>query len=498
MKNPILRRIIAYVSVSLLCAISMSMTTVLAGQEGNGLDYSEDMLMAVSELYGLSETQTVDRLAKEAEAAVTFQKIKELSIDSYAGSWFDASVGQLVVAVADVEDMESLKMLDVKPVVVSKSLKMLEKELSGALQELNTDQYLTSAIQHTYVDIKSNTPVIVVGSNRKFELEFELASAGLLNSIQVVQENTQPELSTGNVRGANGTRNLTWQQVYGGSWPCSIGVSVEDGFVTAGHCGEPGDDFGDANSNSLGEVQGSTWFSSNPGIDSAYVETFAGWTPTNQINGYSEGTFTVSKEWAGMREYPIGTTVCRYGQTSGGPHCGTVDQLNVSVTFGTQTVTGLTQLSGSCSDAGDSGGPHVAGTGQIQGTNTGTQKYNATDTCPTSAQYVWFQPIKDTLDTFGVTMLTTHGSSAPVLTSVECPDHINSGNGKFFCIVNDVDSQGEVQFLWTSIGVPSSTSSVFFRNCTPSQTVNVTLKATNPYGTETKYYSFTCEGGPPN
>src|SRR5690606_31917608 len=54
--------------------------------------------------------------------------------------------------------------------------------------------------------------------------------------------------SSGVVRGADGTRNKTWELlkiVDGGHYqaaPCSVGAMVEGGFVTAGHCMEPGDE----------------------------------------------------------------------------------------------------------------------------------------------------------------------------------------------------------------------------------------------------------------
>lgn len=91
-----------------MLGVSISTTHALAASEANSREFNKDILGAVSELYGISESQAVNRLAQETEAAITFQKIRQLSIDSYAGSWFDASRGKLNVAIADVKDHELL------------------------------------------------------------------------------------------------------------------------------------------------------------------------------------------------------------------------------------------------------------------------------------------------------------------------------------------------------------------------------------------------------
>jgi len=369
-------------------------------------------------------------------------------------------------------------------------------------------QGLNSAVLKSYVDIRSNTAVLIIDKLYADAVRSELDVAEFSGLIRIEEGESLPKLSTGSVRAADATQNLTWFQNNGVVSPCSIGVSVEEGFITAGHCGRTTNDIGDSAGNLLGELLHSTWFSLFETTDSAIVRTSAGWTPSPQVNGYTDGIFSVSAEWAGLLEFPIGATICRYGQTSGGPHCGTKNQINVSVTFrnletgATDFVTGLTELNGSCSDDGDSGGPHVAGTGQIQGTNTGVIKFNLNDSCPTPAQYVYFQPIKYSIDHWNTftgidaTMLTTHGSATPQINQVKCPDMANSGSGTYHCLVTSVDSQGEIQLQWSTSTGSSSTSPSIFGICSNWEMVSVTINATNPYGTASNNYSFLCPTGP--
>ena len=61
--------------------------------------------------------------------------------------------------------------------------------------------------------------------------------------VEVHEAGEIPEL-TADVRGADGTRNYTFEQkpLGTGYYPCSVGATVENGYYTAGHCGETGDD----------------------------------------------------------------------------------------------------------------------------------------------------------------------------------------------------------------------------------------------------------------
>lgn len=459
--------------------------------------FDRDMLNAVAELYGIDEEQAVQRLARETEAAIALKHIKGLSLESYAGSWFDESSFRLKVAISNPKEVVHLKPFDVDPVLVHYSLRELEEKLTVAKNQLNIFQDSNYSIANAYIDYESNRVVLGVSEPNVGLVTSELSLVDLAEKITVLVDNNTAKLSIGTVRAGDGTINENWQGLPPLiTWPCSIGASIEDGYITAGHCGDAGHTYTDTDGNSLSTMQESMWFQSNPGPDIAYAHTVAGWIPAPLINGYSDGVFSVSSEWAGMLEFPIGSTVCRYGQTSGGPHCGTVNQKNFTQQFGSQYVTGLTRVSGSCSDDGDSGGPHVAGAGQIQGTNTGVIDFVGFEDCPNQALYVFFMPIKDSIDEFDVTMLTSHGSSAPTVNTANCPNMALSGQGIYHCSLYSADSQGEIDLQWTTSTGASSSSTWIQATCNILQQVHVTLKLTNPYGTTTKNYSFLCPSGP--
>lgn len=467
---------------------------------GEGPD--ADLIAAFQDLHKVNEDQAIKQLAREEQAAENYKLVRDMELESYAGSWFDEASHRLVVALADPADRDLLNLLNinVQTVLVKRSLAELRREYD----ELLTNPMLRGVAEETlvksYIDRKSNQVVIGVYSSSPKAADF-ITSVNRLYSdrVRIIQYDQLPTLSSGSLRGADATRNLDWQQQFGGTWPCSIGVSTVNGFIFAGHCGEPGNDIGNPSGNQIGEVISSTWFqlgSNNP--DMGNVDKFGSWTPTAQINGYSDGILSVPAIWAGTLESPIGATVCRYGGTSGGPHCGIVDQKNVTVNFGSLfspfNVTGLTQLAGSCSDDGDSGGPHISGTTQIQGINIGKQNVNPGDTCPTPAQYVWFQPVKDFEQAFNSEILTAHGASIASISNFKCPDLDNSGQGVFTCSLGSYSSQGETTIAWAGGGRTGDSAS-FFGFCSPG-TVNVTLAVTNPYGTLNRSASFPCPTGP--
>lgn len=303
---------------------------------------------------------------------------------------------------------------------------------------------------------------------------------------------------------------LLYLTEYSHSGECSIGVAVNQGFLTAGHCTygfntalSPSvyEDFRDGSFNPLGLAQFTTFSPSGPidpinPRDAAWVQTLTGWTPTAEINGYSDGVLTVPAKWSGMAETPISFTVCRYGATSGGPYCGTVSAKNVTECFGDDTycedVGGLTRVSNVCTDDGDSGGPYVdLATGQVQGTNTGGQKSCAS--YPSISGDVYFQPVSHGLALTGRTMLTAHGAVAPAAEDLSCDP---MGYSTFSCYTS-YRSQGSTSISWSSSHGGGATGTVFNGSCTAGLTVTVTVTLTNPYGSSNASRFFHCYGGPP-
>lgn len=305
--------------------------------------------------------------------------------------------------------------------------------------------------------------------------------------VYVKESLTKIVFSSGNIRGANGQRNLTWDTQYGGVHPCSIGVSVSDGYFTAGHCGYEGHEISNPSGTKMGDVEGSKWFE---GKDVGHVDTLSAWTPQPYINGYNDGLISVPAKFSGTISAATNTTVCRYGQTSQFADCGTIAQK--SITSG--DFSNLTKVSGMCSSDGDSGGPYLSTSNHIQGTNMGYDENTGT-VCPGSGD-TYFQPISDHIANFAdaqTQVLTSHGSNAPMMGTVTC---FNRGYASYFCSVNTYDSQGETSLSWSSSTSHSGSGLSMSGSCSTTQVVNVTVTGTNTYGSGNSGTSFTCSTGP--
>jgi hypothetical protein len=182
------------------------------------------------------------------------------------------------------------------------------------------------------------------------------------------------------------------QYVINGNTLCSVGFSVNGGFVTAGHCGGVGSPTLGFNNVSQGTFAGSSF----PGNDYAWVRTNSNWTPQPWVNNYAGGNVTV----AGSQDAVIGASVCRSGRTTGW-RCGVIQARDVSVSYPQGVVTGLTR-SNACAEGGDSGGSWISGN-QAQGVTSG-----GSGNC-TSGGTMYFQPVNEILGAFGLSLVTSGG-----------------------------------------------------------------------------------------
>jgi len=452
-----------------------------------------DVLAALTEYYGISETEVIDRLAHEAEATRIHEPARQLLGKSYAGAWFDAGSRRLAVALTDSELAEHVQHLGALPVLVERSL----EDLNGTLEQIEAqgerDTDLARGMTARYIDYATNQVIIEVPAERKEQIAARLRNIAVdPSSIELRVSTGVPQLAS-QVRGADCYKNNQM------GFECSIGFSVGGGFVTAGHCGAVNDSVSDCNQTALGAFRGSTWFSA-PTIqeidhDSGWVENFSPWQPVPKVNGYNDGILDVPADSGGYREAPVNATVCRYGRTTLGPHCGKILARNQTQVFcANQACTQTVELKGTartdtCVAGGDSGGPFIAADGQAQGTTIG----GLTGTCPNPSE-TWFQPLAVAFDQFDVTLLTVHGRNPPVITSFNCPDMASSGGGMYFCNMS-YDTQGTSPIQWSSNTGHSSTSNWLIGQCDPQQSVSVSLSVTNDWGADNEWTSFPCPDG---
>src|SRR5690554_4936689 len=299
----------------------MAACTSFSAQAGEPASIDRNVLVQVMALHGLDERGAIERLAAEEEAADLYRRVRSMNLPGYAGAWFDAGSGTLHVALSDSAQTGLLARFGAVPVAVAWSLDELKTVQAGIMKEAGLVE--SGLLRSVHVDQVRNR--VAVGATPGHVQEVRERLAQYAEKIDVHEAGALPELSA-NVRGGDGTRNYTFEQVPWGSgyYACSVGASVENGFHTAGHCINAGDDIRWATTYaSLGDAMASAYPSElDTKGDIGWVKTLSGWTPVAQVNGYSDGIINVPSVWAGTNEAPVNATVCRYGQTSGGPHCG--------------------------------------------------------------------------------------------------------------------------------------------------------------------------------
>jgi streptogrisin B len=171
--------------------------------------------------------------------------------------------------------------------------------------------------------------------------------------------------------------------IYGGQYRCSLGFNVTDGssyyFLTAGHCGQVADTWYADGAHSI--LIGPTIDYSFPGNDYALVQ-------------YANPSLSHPGGYTAADAFP-GEQVTRTGSTTG-THSGTVQALNVTVSYPEGTVSGLIQTN-VCAEGGDSGGPLYDGNKALGLTSGGSGN------CTTGGT-TFFQPVTEALSVYGVSV----------------------------------------------------------------------------------------------
>ncbi|MBD0422983.1 alpha-lytic protease prodomain-containing protein [Streptomyces sp. TRM S81-3] len=348
------------------------------------------LLAAMQRDLGLDRTQAERRLANEAEAGATAGRLRAALGGDFAGAWVrGAESGTLTVATTDADDIRAIEARGAEAQVVRHSLAELDAakaRLDRAAGELNT-----ADTPVWYVDVRTNA--VVVKAVRASAARSLLKAAGVDASLVRTERTTERPRPLYDLRGGEA-------YYINNSGRCSIGFPVtkgtQQGFATAGHCGRTGASTSGHNRVAQGTFQGSVF----PGRDMAWVATNSSWTATPYVKGAGGQNVQVT----GSTQATVGASVCRSGSTTGW-HCGTIQQLNTSVTYPEGTISGVTRTT-VCAEPGDSGGSYISGS-QAQGVTSG-----GSGNCSSGGE-TFFQPINPLLQNYGLTLKTTDDGGGP-------------------------------------------------------------------------------------
>jgi len=337
---------------------------------------SPAMLAALQRDLGLTAAQARERITRDAAATATELKLRKQLGTAFAGAWLTADASSLVVAVSDARRTAEVTAAGATPTVVSRSAAQLDAVKAGL--DRAAAHAPAASVPGWYVDVRTNSVVVLARGGTAAASAFVRASGVAAGAVRIVASTEVPR-TLYDVRGGDA--------FYIGGGRCSIGFSVNGGYVTAGHCGSAGQ----ATSGYNQVAQGTFQASSFPGNDYSWVAVNSNWIPQPWVNNYSGGNVTV----AGSTEAAVGAAICRSGSTTGW-HCGSIQAKNQTVNYAQGTVYGLTRTN-VCAEPGDSGGSWLSGQ-QAQGVTSG-----GSGNCSTGGT-TYFQPVTEPLGVYGVSV----------------------------------------------------------------------------------------------
>lgn len=359
-----------------------------------------DLVTVMSRDLGLTAAQARDRLRTEKWAAGTGDRLRRTLADEYAGAWLNSTGDALTIAVTDPSAAATVRATGAKVKVVTRSAAELEAVKSGLDRRANT---ASDQIPGWYVDDATNTVVVLAHPDARAEAQRWAERNAPAGAVRVVNSTESP-VPLFDVRGADA-------YFINSSARCSVGFSVVGGFVSAGHCGQPGATTAGFNRNNQGTFKSSSF----PGDDFSFVQVNGDWTPKAVVNTSTNGEIPV----AGSTEAPVGASICRSGSTTG-THCGVIQAKNVTVQYPEGSVSGLTRTN-VCAEPGDSGGSWMSGD-QAQGITSG-----GSGNC-TSGGTTFFQPVNEVLSRLNLTLVTTGGNQPAPTTPPAVPTTQPPGN----------------------------------------------------------------------
>lgn len=366
---------------------------------------SDSLRTAMQRDLGLTQAQLAQYLKIERLANLQQKQLATAQGRNYAGSWIERKAnGNFQVVVATTSLRAQKGSADVEIRNARRNLAELDASKAELDAVLARAGKVPAGVYGWYVDLPGNSVVVSVGKgHEQAGIDFVAASGVDAGAVRIETAEEQPSLRVDLKGGLGYLRNPGDGYLYA----CSIGFPVsQGGYVTAGHCGDAGENvYFEPSQWTLGPKIGSFAASSFPapgqtGNDFAWVRVDSGHTLSPTVSGYGSGDVTVR----GSTEAAVGAAICRSGRTTGW-RCGTIEAKNQTVNYSSgETILNLTRTT-ACSEGGDSGGSFITGPGQAQGVLSG-----GSGTCkgkqPNNRTRSFYQPLLPILQNYNLTLLT--------------------------------------------------------------------------------------------
>lgn len=386
-------------------SLAIAMTASAAGPSDT---VSPSLRAAMQRDLGLTSAQLSQYLKIERLAVLQEKQLARAQGRSFAGSWIERQPNgsfRLVVASTSIRPQKAATGIEVR------SARRSLAELDASKAQLDAVQArggkVPNGVYGWYVDLPSNSVVVSVGKGaQQAGIDFAAASGVDVQSVRLETAEEQPSLRVDVKGGLGYLRNPGDGYLYA----CSVGFNVSQGstpgFVSAGHCGDAGENvYFEPSQWTLGPKLGSFAASSFPapgqtGNDYSWIRLDAGHTQSPTVYGYGNGDVTVR----GGTEAAVGAAICRSGRTSGW-RCGTIEAKNQTVNYSSgETILNLTRTT-ACSEGGDSGGSFITGPGQAQGVLSGGSG-SCKGKLPNKRTRSYYQPLLPILQAYNLSLRT--------------------------------------------------------------------------------------------
>jgi streptogrisin C len=371
-----MKRTLVAVGTCVLMALSTVITGGTPAVSAPAPTVSSDPFVAAMQRdLGLTEAQARTRLRQEAAAMDVDPAARAAADAAYGGSWFDAARGTLVIGLSTLDKAAAVRATGAEVVRVPRPL----AELDALKTRLDAVKAPVD-VAGWRVDPKAGS--VVVSVLRGGDVAGFLATARKLGPIAVEEVDELPRSFAAGTVGGD-------PYIINGSVRCSIGFSVQGGFVSAGHCGGVGASVNGWDGSWMGTFAGSSF----PGNDYSFIRIGGGWWTVPVVLGW--GTVP-DRLVRGSAVAPVGSSICRSGSTTHW-HCGTVLGLNQTVNYQQGAVHQMTRTN-VCAQPGDSGGSFITGE-QAQGMTSG-----GWGNCSSGGE-TWFQPVNEVLGAYGLSLV---------------------------------------------------------------------------------------------